>query len=331
MDKPELRAGRLSRRAASAYALLACVLCLLAVGSCAPEGESQVVARVGERAITVGDLLARLRAERGPSTLVAMIDEVLIETAAEKEGIVVHPSELDLRLQRAIAECGSERDFAATLQQRGISRDDFLGQLRRDLLLDKLAMAHMQIAEQEVRDFYREHPEQFSHGEQVRARMMLFPTREDAEAVRETLMAGGDFAGLAQALSSDPATRDKGGDMGAFERGDYASAITDVAFALKPGEISEVFQAPDGWVILKVEERLPAARQPLEEVRDRVLAQIRRAKLPDARESWMRHARAQAAITISDEQLRAATLQLLEQAPAPAPVSLLPIPLPQGQ
>ena len=228
----------------------AAVLCLLS--SCVPDEGGKVVARVDGQAVTLADVLKRAKLARGPSLLMEMIDTQLITTAAAEAGMEIGDEELEMRRLRAVAEAGSETDFKATLAQRGLSRPDFLEQLRMDMLLDKLATKNMVIADQEVADFYREHLGDFAYGEQVKARMMLFATRADADAVYETLLGGGDFAGLASALSTDPGTKDSGGDMGWFARGDYAATICDAAFALEVGGLSQVFEAPDGWVILKV-------------------------------------------------------------------------------
>ena len=100
---------------------LACALCVLAVTSCAPDKDGTVVARVGDQQITLQDLVNRMREVRGPSMLVDMIDALLIETAARQEDIEPGDSELNLRVQRAIAECGSEADFQATLAQRNLA------------------------------------------------------------------------------------------------------------------------------------------------------------------------------------------------------------------
>lgn len=301
-------------------------LAVASLGACTPGEDGRVVARVGDRAITGAELLAELRRTRGPGTLVEMIDAELIRQGAQAAGLEATEAELGLRMDRAVAQAGSEADFAALLENRGLTREQFAELLRTDLLLDKLAKATMALDEQEVKDFYAEHREQYARGEQVRARMILLGSKADAEAVLETLKLGGDFAGLAGALSIDPATKDKGGDMGWFERKDYAAPIADAAFALEPGATSAIIEAPDGWAIVRVEERRPAGARPLEEVREEIRGRIERAKLPLAREEWIRKARAEATVRIADPELRAATEAMLEHAPPPQPVSMLPVP-----
>ncbi len=311
----------------AAYA--AGLLAVLALGACTPSEQRQVVARVNGETITGRDLLHELRMARGPAVLVEMIDAELIRQGAEEAGIAAGAEEMDLRMERAVAQAGSEADMAAMLERRDLTREQFREMLLFDLLLDKLARASMTLDEQEVKDFYAEYRDDYAVGEQVKARMMLFGSRSDTEAVLETLEVGGDFAGLAQALSMDPATRDKGGDMGWFEREDYAEPISDAAFALQPGEVSEPIDAPDGWVIVQVGERKAAGHRPLEEVRAEVRGRIERAKLPSARQEWITQARAAATVRIADRDLRAATERLLEHAPPPQPVTLLPVPPPR--
>lgn len=288
-----------------------------------------MVARIDGTAITAGDLLDELRMRRGPAVLVDLIDTQLIHQAAAAADLTASDDEMDLRWQRAMAEAGSEADMLAILQRRNVSSEQYREQLRTDLLLDKLARAAMTIADQEVADFYREHQEDYRLGERMKGRLILVGSKEDAEAIDETLKAGGDFEGLAQALSIDSATAEQGGDMGWFQRDDYTRAITDVAFEMEPGQVSGPIEVPDGWAILKIEDRAGAGYRPLEEARDEIQARIVRAKLPYARADWIHEARRGAAIRINDENLREATLEMLQSAPPPQSPSLLPVPPPQ--
>ncbi len=323
-----------ARRILSAFSTALATLAIVAVAptvtSCTPTEQAKVVARVNGRTITAGQLLDELRKRRGAPTLVDMIDTVLIDRAALEAGFNVTDEEMRLRRQRAIAEAGSETDMRAILQQRDMSEEQYRESLRIDLLLDKLARASMEVPDQEIADFYREHKEDYALGERTKARMILVSSEADAQSIRDALDdPAADFAGLATALSIDPATNESGGDMGWFERDDYARAITDVAFRMKDGQISDPIEVPDGWVLLQVAGHQPPGYRPLEEVRDEVRARIVRMKLPSAREDWVRRAREGAAVRINDLSLREATLQLLKNAPPPQRPTLLPVPPPQ--
>jgi foldase protein PrsA len=79
--------------------------------------------------------------------------------------------------------------------------------------------------------------------------------REKAEEVLKRARAGEDFGKLAQEFSSDTGNKDKGGDLGWFGHGEMVKEFEQAAYALKPGEISNVVQTPFGFHIIKLEER----------------------------------------------------------------------------
>ena len=144
-------------RGVVAGALAAGALVVVALGACTPSERRQVIARVNDLTITADDLLRELRLSRGPATLVEMIDAELIRQGAEEAGITVSGDEMELRMERARAQAGSEADLEGMLERRDLTRERFRELLLLDLLLDKLARASMIIDEQEIKDFYAEH------------------------------------------------------------------------------------------------------------------------------------------------------------------------------
>jgi parvulin-like peptidyl-prolyl isomerase len=90
---------------------------------------------------------------------------------------------------------------------------------------------------------------------QIRARHILVESRDEAEAVKERLEEGEDFATLAQELSQDPGTAEEGGDLGWFPQGQMVPEFDEAAFILRPGEISDAVETSFGFHIILVEER----------------------------------------------------------------------------
>lgn len=119
--------------------------------------------------------------------------------------------------------------------------------------------------------------------EQVHARHILLDKEEDAQAALERIQKGEDFAKVAQEVSTDTATKEKGGDLGWFPRGQMLAEFEDAAFALKPGEVSGVVHTAYGYHIIKLEEH--AADRALDES---VLA----TKRSTALDEWLRKQRA---------------------------------------
>ena len=105
---------------------------------------------------------------------------------------------------------------------------------------------------------------------EVHARHILVPDEADAKAAIAEIKAGADFATVAKARSKDPGSAD-GGDLGFFKQGDMVPEFAAVAFALKPGEISQTpVKSQFGWHVIKVEERRQAAPASFEEMHDQI-------------------------------------------------------------
>jgi len=299
------------------------VLCLtLAAISCGDSGEddgSQIVAKVNGTPITQRQLVEKLRYGPGPKVLLRMIDERLITAEAARRGIRPTPQQVELKLSQAASRFGSEKDLKDMLRERGHSLAELKDRLRLDAMLDRIATEQTTVEDSQIEQYYQENIGEFSYGEQVRARMILTEVRQNGEALKEALDSGGDFAGLAQQFSTDPATRDQGGDMGYFEHGDYAEQISNVAFSLEPGQTSDVFAVPDGFCILQVEDHRPAAVKSLEEVRDQIIARLKHKQQDKMRQQWLIEERKRAGLVISDPRLREIVAGLAEVTPPPNP------------
>lgn len=102
----------------------------------------------------------------------------------------------------------------------------------------------MKATDAEIEDYLAKHPEA-DVDKQNRAK---------AEEVLKRLRAGEDFAKLAGEFGSD-GTKDKGGDLGWFGPRDMDPDFSKAAYALKPGEISDVVQTKFGFHIIKLEDR----------------------------------------------------------------------------
>lgn len=92
-------------------------------------------------------------------------------------------------------------------------------------------------------------------GLQVHARHLLVETREEADTALARLQAGEDFATLTSELSQDTGSKEEGGDLGWFPMGQMTPEFEEVAFALQPGQTSQVVTSTYGFHIIRVEER----------------------------------------------------------------------------
>jgi peptidyl-prolyl cis-trans isomerase C len=113
------------------------------------------------------------------------------------------------------------------------------------------------------------------NGEQeVHARHILLETEDQAKAIAKKLKKGADFAELAKNESKDPRASD-GGDLGFFTK-DQMLEISNVAFALEPGTISDPVKSQFGWHIIKVEEKRTRKAPDFEAVRNQIETYVTR-------------------------------------------------------
>jgi parvulin-like peptidyl-prolyl isomerase len=171
-----------------------------------------------------------------------LIEQRLIAQAAEAQGVSVSDEEVEVEVQSLVQDIGQE-EFDERLANEGLTLAELKAELKQEMLASRM-----------VKRVVSDVPTVAEH---VNARHIVVSTEEEAQQILTQLEAGADFARLAQTYSQDAYTRDQGGDLGFFPRGVLTSQeVEDVAFALDPGQVSEVVQSNLGYHIVKVVERV---------------------------------------------------------------------------
>jgi peptidyl-prolyl cis-trans isomerase SurA len=179
-------------------------------------------------------------------------------------------SELDFRNELARSGFQTPEEFRRWLtdnQRKAALRNRLLSRLK-----DEGKLKPVQPTEKEMRayfDLYHDQlpsrPATVSFQNIVVAPIPSADAKERARRLADSIVAelrkGADFATAAKRFSQDPGTRDQGGDLGWFRRGQMVPEFDAVVFKLKPGVISDPVETPFGFHIIQVERVQPAEVQ----------------------------------------------------------------------
>ena len=259
----------------SAGALAVIMILLILTSVQAPAAEKpkkDVLAKVGNKEITRSDIEAYMG-------LYPEQQQAMIKADPRMEEVLVRNLASIMVVSDVARRKGIDKN-PAVRKQAEIMRNEYLART----YVQKEIIGKINLTEKDYEAYYDAHKKEFENPERVKARHILVAVKADAtpeqkEAARkkaEELLAkakaGGDFAKLAQENSDDPGSKAKGGDLGFFTQGSMVGKFEEAAFALKPGELSDVVETEFGYHIIKLEERKAAEQQPYESVKEQVKA-----------------------------------------------------------
>lgn len=180
-------------------------------------------------------------------------------------------SEIDRRLRTMIARAGGQERLEQFLNRSVLQyKDEIRPDIREQLIANKMQgtiTEKVGITPLEVKRYFESIPTDslpYFNTEVEVGEIVVYPklTRDEkqafhdkAEALRLRVKGGENFENLARLYSQDPGSAPEGGDLGFFDRTVMAKEFTAMAFKLKEGELSPVFETEFGFHILQVIER----------------------------------------------------------------------------
>ncbi len=127
-------------------------------------------------------------------------------------------------------------------------------------------LSTIKVTDEEMKAYYEEHKNEFTKGESVSAKHILTKELEEIEQVKKEIEEGLSFEDAAKKHSTCP-SKERGGDLGSFSRGQMVKEFEDVAFASEIGEISEPVKTQFGYHLIMVSEKTEASIREYEEVK----------------------------------------------------------------
>jgi peptidyl-prolyl cis-trans isomerase D len=154
--------------------------------------------------------------------------------------------------------------------------------------------AQVKVGEGELREYYAQHLSDYRVPDRVKVAHILFKTtgktpaevatiEKTAADVLNQVRAGGDFGDLAKKFSEDT-TAQAGGELGWLVHGQTVPEFDNIAFSLKPGEVSGLVKTVYGIHILKVEDKQVAHLQSFDEVKNSIRVDMEKQRVADAQE-----------------------------------------------
>jgi foldase protein PrsA len=251
---------------------LAALLFGTSLAACASGG---TVATVNGQPISDSAFTAKLEGTPIARTVLQqMVQDELIDQYAKNNNITVTDAEIAAREDQIKLNFPSG-SWDEMLKSRGLTEDDVHSALREQLILDKALGSQVKITDAQIKDYFDKNRATFDKPEQVTARHILVPTLPEAQKVEQLLKSGQNFADVAKQYSTDPGSKDKGGDLGTFKRGQMVPAFDKVAFSEPVNAISPPVKSPFGYHIIQVEARIPGSKGTLDSARAQITDTLR--------------------------------------------------------
>ncbi len=243
------------------------LLCAVAVLAPAFAAEPDVLVTVNGKPIKRTAVQDRVWSLHASDVLNQMVDEDLVqqaltdfETKGKQKDKDAWKKEIDARFGRVRDQFKDEASFNEQLKKSGTNADTLRKQIESQVMREQLVISakKLTVKPEEVSAFFEANKEKLSSKEAVHLRHILISDEKQAKDVLVALRVGADFSKLAQEISLDTGSRDRGGDLGFVARGMVIPDIDKVAFSMKSGQVSDLIKTQLGYSIIKVEEKREA-------------------------------------------------------------------------
>jgi peptidyl-prolyl cis-trans isomerase SurA len=263
-----------------------------------------------------------------PQLLVDAIDELLLLQMGKEKGYHLSDEQFkgwleNLRKEQNLTD---DQKFKAALSQEGMSIDELRKNVEKQFVVSSVQRdevgSKLSITEEEARQYYLTHKNQFAEQATVTLREILIevpqPTKggqatisvaaqdqaeERAAALRTRILAGEDFAKVAAEASASP-SKANGGLIGPINLAEVSPSLQEMIAKMKPGEITPPIRTNRGVQILKLETLKPSSIPPFESVRDVAADKVHDARQQAEVRKFLSRVRGQALIEWKNDELK---------------------------
>ncbi|NOR14934.1 MAG: hypothetical protein GQ544_04455, partial [Candidatus Aminicenantes bacterium] len=215
-------------------------------------------------------------------------NSLLLQEAQAREEIDV-TEQVNMYIQNMMDQNGieSEAQLKVAFRQQGVDFEEWKKSTEERFMRDAVIFVEVGqsivIDDAEIFNYYRQHPEEFTDPLEYHVKGIYISneTNSDEEAqvkmkeIEGKLEEGEDFGALAGTYSEGP-EKDSQGDLGSFKQGEWAQNLEEEVAKLEVGAMTDWISLPNGWFLLRLEERTESRLQEFDDVRTVIQEKIGR-------------------------------------------------------
>ncbi len=224
-----------------------------------------------------------------------IVERTLLVKEAQRRGVALADHEFDAALAELTAGLPKE-DLLQRMNDPDWAEGRAGRRLKENLLVEKLfrdeIYPRILVSDKEIEDVYAKEPERFVRPERLRVRQIVTTKEEEAEKAYRAIRRGETtFAEAAKQYSVAP-EKERGGDLGWVERGQFPEALEQLLFEQRVGRLSRVTKSPFGYHLFMVSAKKPKETLSLEQVRGKIKTMLYERKKQQAERKLLEQAKA---------------------------------------
>ena len=280
------------------------------------EADKQISAMLGPQAAQLGaDKMASLMGRFRQQAVDRFVIRTLLSKEADRRAVKVGDADVDQALETIKSRLPEGVSLEEALKRESMNIGDLKSNLVSELRIKKLVEAEVPTnaapSDEEVAKVYETQKDQFTTPESVEARHILVKVdstddakikaekQAKAESLHKQLVDGADFAKLAKENSDCP-SKEHGGNLGSFQRGQMVKAFEDAAFMQETNAIGPVVETMFGYHIIQVTAHKTAGTSSLAEVKERLTEKMKQRKQMESFDAFLSKLKSDAKITYAE-------------------------------
>jgi foldase protein PrsA len=288
----------------------------LSLAACSQSGGSGGgdIASVNGQKITKAEFTAKLSAlPQAKAVLNQLVQADLVDQYAKDNNIQIPDADVTKKLDEIKARYPAGQ-FENAVKAQGLSETDVRNIIRQQLIVERAVSKDINVTDADIKKYFDQNHATLDKPAQVHARHILVADQKTADLVESKLKGGAKFEDLAKQYSVDPGSKDKGGDLGFFGKGQMVPAFEQAAFSLQPNQVSAPVKSPFGYHVIQVVEFKPAEKATLASSHDKIKELLTQQQEQLQIPLFLQTLRSKAKIEVYDDRYK----DIVPQVPAPA-------------